>query len=383
GVRTCSLRSAGSAGSIAPSTSTRARARGAGRHATPRLDLSRIALPRRRLPEQTDHAADDADQADVARDDRLVGRVLGDQLHVAVTPLEALHGRVAVDQGDHDGAVARLLLRPHEDHVAVEDARVDHAVAAHLEQEVAVLGELGREEEVVFDVLLRQDRRTGGHVADDGHRDGVAALVVDLGVAHELDGAGLGRIALDQAAALELVEVVVDGRAGAQADGLADLTDARGVVPDLGDVADVVEDLCLPVGELIGQFEFISAFLWIAPGGVSGIVAGRRGLCKPLFDALTAERPFPMLSNVCTPPAPQSAPHRGRLPRPRSDTSAVGCWPGCWWCWRAGCWRGWRLAERRPSTRPWWCSRGTRCGRSPRRTTRLPIRGSGWRRSRS
>jgi len=40
----------------------------------------------------------------------------------------------------------------------------------------------------------------------------------------------------------------------AQIDGLADLTHARGVVPDLGHVADVIEDLCLPVRELIGQF---------------------------------------------------------------------------------------------------------------------------------
>src|SRR5437667_167407 len=108
-------------------------------------------LPLLPLAEHPDHAADDADQADVAGDDRLVGRVLGDELDVAVAALEALDGGVVVDQGDDDRAVGRLLLRLHEHEVAVEDAGVDHAVAAHAEQEVAVLGQLGREEHVVLD----------------------------------------------------------------------------------------------------------------------------------------------------------------------------------------------------------------------------------------
>ncbi len=79
-------------------------------------------------------------------------------------------------------------------------------------------------------------------------------LVVELGVLHELDGARLARVAADQAAPLELIQVVVDCRARAQANGLADLANAGWVVASLGDVADVVEDLGLPFGQLFGQF---------------------------------------------------------------------------------------------------------------------------------
>ena len=173
---------------------------------------------------------------------------------MAVAALETLDGGVAVDHGHDDGAVGRLLLRPHKNHVPVEDAGVDHALAADPEEKEAVLGHLGGEEDVLFDVLLGQDGRAGGHVADHGDGDGVPPLLVALLVLDQLHGARLAGIAADQASALQLVQVVVNGRARAEANGLADLTDAGRVVADLGHVADVVEDLCLPVGELIGQF---------------------------------------------------------------------------------------------------------------------------------
>src|SRR5207237_2526084 len=83
----CSHRSAESAAWSAPNTSTPGPAPGAGRRGTPPDGSSPTGS---RLAEQTDHAADDADQADVAGDDRLVGRVLGDQLHVAVAALKSL-----------------------------------------------------------------------------------------------------------------------------------------------------------------------------------------------------------------------------------------------------------------------------------------------------
>src|SRR5579859_221739 len=246
----CSPPCARSAASTAPNTSTPAPGPGAGHRAMPPAASSPTAC----LPEQTDHAAHDADQTDVTGDDRLVGRVLGDQLDVAVAALEALHGGVAVDHGHHDRTVRGFLLGAHEDHVAVEDAGVDHAFAAHAEEEEAVLGHFGREEDVLLDVLLGQDGGAGGDVADDRHRDGVAALLVELLVLDQLHGARLAGVAADEASALQLIQVVVHGRARAEAHGLADFTHARRVVPDLGDVADVVEDLCLPVGELIGQF---------------------------------------------------------------------------------------------------------------------------------
>src|SRR2546430_12504886 len=105
---------------------------------------------------------------------------------------------------------------------------------------------------------LREDGRPSRHVADDRHRNRVAPLLVELGVLDELNGPGLARVALDQAPPLELVEVVVDRRAGAQADRLADLPDAGRVVADLGHIAAVIKDLVLPFSQLVGQFRVFS-----------------------------------------------------------------------------------------------------------------------------
>src|SRR2546429_2966584 len=89
------------------------------------------------LTEEPDHPSDEPDQAHVGGHDRLVGRVLGDQLDVAVAALEALDRRVAVDEADDDRAVAGFVLGADEDEVAVQDVSVDHAVTAVAEQEVA------------------------------------------------------------------------------------------------------------------------------------------------------------------------------------------------------------------------------------------------------
>src|SRR5713226_1322153 len=151
---------------------------------------------------------------------------------------------------------------------------------------------------MVFDVLLGEDGSAGGHVADDGDRHGVAPLLVDFDVLDELDRARLAGVALDQAATLELVEVVVDGRARAQADRLADLADAGRVVPGLGDVADVVEDLVLAFGELFGQFTSPGPSYSGRRGDVELMLALGAGACKPLFDALTFERPLDRKSVV-------------------------------------------------------------------------------------
>src|SRR5258706_2804730 len=165
--RACWRRCAGSAASSAPSTWPTGHGLGAGRPGTPPAGSSVTWRPS--SAEQADHAADDADKADVAGHDRGVGRVLGHQLDVAVAALEALDSRVAVDHGDHDRAVGRFLLGADKDHVAVEDAGVDHAFAPHAEQEVAVLGDLGGQEDVVLDVLLGQDGTAGAYGAADGH----------------------------------------------------------------------------------------------------------------------------------------------------------------------------------------------------------------------
>src|ERR1700704_5326433 len=139
--RACSRPYARSAGSSEPNMSKAARKRGAGR-----LGTRPAALKSSPLTEHPDHAADHSDQAHVGGHDRFVGGVLGDQLDVSVAALESLHRGVTVDEGDHDGAVAGFLLWADQDEVAVEDAGVDHAVAAHMEEEVAFLRHVGGQE---------------------------------------------------------------------------------------------------------------------------------------------------------------------------------------------------------------------------------------------
>src|SRR5947209_1139079 len=320
-----------------------------------------------RLTEEPDHTSDDADKADAAGDDRLVGRVFRDQLDVAVAPFEPLDGGIAVDQRDHDRSIGRFVLRPDQHQVVIENAGVDHAVAAHPEQEIAFLGQLGREQDVVLDVLLCQDRAPRRHVADDGYRDGGPPLLVQLGILDDLHGARLARVALDQAPALQLVEVVVDGRARAQADRLADLAHAGRVVPGLGDGADVVEDPGLPFSEVFGQFEFFSK-AWV--GTLQAMLAPRRGERKLLFAALTSERAFAILPNVCTPPATGS--NLGGQPVPAAFARS-GALRSCWAWWPLAAW-GWpsrRMAARRRPRRRSWCSPATPCRRSPPRPLRL------------
>ena len=100
-------------------------------------------------------------------DDRLVARAFGDQLDHVAAFLVAFDGDVIIDPRDHDLAVAGLAGGVHGEQVAVEDAGVDHRVAAHLEQ---VIGfgreEMGIELVAVLDVFDGEDRAAGGDAAD-------------------------------------------------------------------------------------------------------------------------------------------------------------------------------------------------------------------------
>ncbi len=61
-------------------------------------------------------------------------------------------------------------LLAHDDVVAVEDAGLDHRVAAHAQhEEHAVAGEVLRDGEGLLDVLGREHAGAGGDVAHQGH----------------------------------------------------------------------------------------------------------------------------------------------------------------------------------------------------------------------
>src|SRR5207248_6276652 len=104
-------------------------------------------------------------------------------------------------------------------------------------------------------------------------------------------------------------------------------TDAGRVVADLGHVADVVEDLCLPVGELIGQFSMSSPLKFLRRGtALEPILPAGSEKCKPLFAALTAERPFATIPNRRTPPARRSVRSaRPACPSRARATPGAGC----------------------------------------------------------
>ena len=104
---------------------------------------------------------------------------------------------------------------------------------------------------MVLDVLLGEDRSSGGHVPDQWDGNRVSALLVVGGLLDELDGARLAGITSDQPTALQLVQVVVDGRARGEPHGFPDLPDAGRIAPHPRHLSDVVQDLGLAVGQLL------------------------------------------------------------------------------------------------------------------------------------
>ncbi len=89
-----------------------------------------------------------------------------------------------------------------DDVVAVEDAGLDHGVAAHPEHEqVAVAHEVGGQRHDLLDVLLGEHVGAGGDVAHERHVAHRPALGhrIGGGVVADLDGPGLDRVATEVA----------------------------------------------------------------------------------------------------------------------------------------------------------------------------------------
>src|SRR5665647_2878709 len=174
-------------------------------------------------------------------DDRLVELVLGLQAHGAALVVEALGGGLVADQRHDDLAVLRLILRVHDDEVAVEDAGAGHGVALHAEDEVVVVTaqEAGDVDELL-DVLLGEDGHAGGDTTDQRQRARRSES------ANDVQCARLGGIALDEPQALEIGEVRVYGRWRGQVELRADLAHRRRIAVDAHAFADELEYLLLP-----------------------------------------------------------------------------------------------------------------------------------------
>jgi len=105
-------------------------------------------------------------------------------------------------------------------------------------------GELFGQGEELFDVLLREDAGTAATSPTNGtKRVGAAAIATCDEGRSELDGAGLGGVALEVALTLEHGQMGVDGRRGVEADGLADLAHRGGIATLAQALGDEFENL--------------------------------------------------------------------------------------------------------------------------------------------
>ena len=145
-----------------------------------------------------------------------IDALAGTRRDLRALALIGLHRRLAAgDAGDDDVAVVRGRLLHGDHEVAVEDAELDHRVAAHPQHEqLALAGEVGRHGDQLFDVLLGEHVGAGGDVADERDVADGPAFHHDagVGVPADLDGTRLGRVAPKVAEAGERVEVGVHGR---------------------------------------------------------------------------------------------------------------------------------------------------------------------------
>src|SRR6266566_7511733 len=117
------------------------------------------------------------------QDAHLVARIGGLERDRGAAAAEALERRLLlVDQGNDDVAGVGNLGAAEQRDVAVEDAGIDHGIAAHFQREMIPGREqVGRHVDGVAAVLDRLDRRAGGDAAHDRNGDRAAALVLGIG----------------------------------------------------------------------------------------------------------------------------------------------------------------------------------------------------------
>src|SRR5512139_3812371 len=228
----------------------------------PRLAGARVRsraprpLPPERSRDPPEDPHDAAEQAHVAGANRLHALVLRLEPDLILLTEEALDCRLVIDQGDHDLAVAGALRGAHHDEVTLEDAGVLHALPAHPQDVVAILtADDVRDVEVLFDVLLGEDRLAGRDLPDQRQARWANGLLRPLH--HHLERARLGGIASHHTQALQLGEVGVDRRGGVQADRLADLPDRRWIAVAAQVAADEVEDLLLTLRQALYEVHLV------------------------------------------------------------------------------------------------------------------------------
>ena len=121
---------------------------------------------------------------------------------------------------DHDLPVLRDVLAVDDDQIVRQDANAEHRLAAHTQGEILVIVPAGVERQVVLDALLRQNRVTGGNIAEDRHLTAARGKLVDLDglrrngnglqLLFERDGTALARALLNEPHLLQVLDMEVD-----------------------------------------------------------------------------------------------------------------------------------------------------------------------------
>ena len=166
------------------------------------------------------HGNDAAQDRALAAVDGLVVGVCGHEPDLAALALERFDRRLVTKQRDHDLPVLREVLAVDDDKVVRQDADAEHRLAAHTQGEILVIVPAGVERQVVLDALLRQNRVTGGNIAEDRHLAAARGKLVDLDglrrngnglqLLFERDGTALARALLNEPHLLQVLDMEVD-----------------------------------------------------------------------------------------------------------------------------------------------------------------------------
>jgi hypothetical protein len=203
-----------------------------------------------KFSEQPNHPSDNPKLA--LRDgDRRVLLVLRFERDHTVFLEEAFQRRLALDQRAHDVAIFRLALLLNDHPVAVQDTRIDHAVAFDSQGKGFSAAHVLGNSQISFEVFFTEQRFTGGHLAQNWHIPGGADRRVPERI-DDLDGA-LAYTA-DVTLFLQGLQMIGDAVGRSDSELSADFLNRRREAFFPNGLEQKIVDRFLPIGER-GQHE--------------------------------------------------------------------------------------------------------------------------------
>ena len=161
-----------------------------------------------------------------------------------------------------------------DDQIVRQDANAEHRLAAHTQGEILVIVPASVERQVVFDALLRQDRVTGGNIAEDRHLTAARGKLVDLDglrrngnglqLLFERDGAALARALLNEPHLLQVLDMEMDRGGRLEPQRLADFTHGGGIAVFGDALGNVIVYALLHSGQffhLVRPFQHLFEFM--------------------------------------------------------------------------------------------------------------------------